>query len=171
MRGDFWTKERIGTLKRLWVQGQTAGAIAKELGGVSRGAVLGKIFRLRLGTPEKPGTKTFAKGKAGTAKARHVSAKDRPARRRGAEPQVGTPRALKRKSIFDLSNQCCRWPHGEPANKSFYFCGAPGADVLNGLPYCPLHMRRAYIVPPPQQTGKTKLATSVTPWRVISRAA
>jgi len=129
MRGDFWTKERIGALKRLWAQGETAGAIAKTIGGVSRGAVLGKIFRLRLGAAAKPATKAAPNGKAKKAKARRVSAKDRPARRRGAEPQATAPRAPKRKSVFDLTNQCCRWPHGEPGAKNNHFCCASGADV------------------------------------------
>ena len=43
-----WSDERIDLLKRMWVDGQSAGQIAKELGGVSRNAVLSKAHRLRL---------------------------------------------------------------------------------------------------------------------------
>jgi hypothetical protein len=32
--------------------------------------------------------------------------------------------------------------------KRFFFCGAAGADLARGIPYCPRHMQRAYIVPP-----------------------
>lgn len=43
-----WTDERIETLKRMWNEGQSASQIAKELGGVTRNAVIGKVHRLGL---------------------------------------------------------------------------------------------------------------------------
>jgi len=43
-----WTDERVAALKLWWSEGSTGEAIAARLGGVSRSAVLGKIFRLRL---------------------------------------------------------------------------------------------------------------------------
>ena len=43
-----WTDERVDTLKRMWGEGQSASAIAKELGGVTRNAVIGKVHRLGL---------------------------------------------------------------------------------------------------------------------------
>lgn len=43
-----WTDERVETLKRMWTEGQSASAIAKELGGVTRNAVIGKVHRLGL---------------------------------------------------------------------------------------------------------------------------
>ena len=43
-----WTDERVETLKRMWSEGQSASAIAKELGGVTRNAVIGKVHRLGL---------------------------------------------------------------------------------------------------------------------------
>ncbi len=51
-----WTEERVETLKRMWAEGQSASQIAKELGGVTRNAVIGKVHRLGLsnragGTP------------------------------------------------------------------------------------------------------------------------
>lgn len=173
MRADFWTKERIARLKRLWAEGKSASVIAKELsaesgselGGVSRAAVLGKIFRLRLDRPEKP-AKTSAQGpKAAGKKPLVASPNDLSARRRGPEPSA--QRAPERKSIFDLTNRCCRWPHGEPGTKNFFFCGAAGADIENGLPYCPRHMRRAYIVPP-NPSGMASPPTVLTPWRFVS---
>jgi GcrA cell cycle regulator len=44
----FWTQARIAELKRLWSAGKTADAIGAALGGITRSAVLGKVFRLRL---------------------------------------------------------------------------------------------------------------------------
>lgn len=43
-----WTEERVETLKRMWGEGQSASSIAKELGGVTRNAVIGKVHRLGL---------------------------------------------------------------------------------------------------------------------------
>ena len=43
-----WTDERVETLKRMWAEGQSASSIAKELGGVTRNAVIGKVHRLGL---------------------------------------------------------------------------------------------------------------------------
>ncbi len=43
-----WTDERVETLKKMWGEGQSASAIAKQLGGVTRNAVIGKVHRLGL---------------------------------------------------------------------------------------------------------------------------
>ncbi|HEX4407368.1 MAG TPA: GcrA family cell cycle regulator [Xanthobacteraceae bacterium] len=85
MRGAAWNDSKIVLLKRLWAQGETANAIGKRLGGLSRAAVLGKIHRLRLGA--KPLSRR--RGKVAET----------------AQPSAGTgPRTL-----FDLTNECCRW--------------------------------------------------------------
>ncbi len=53
-----WTDERVETLKKMWAEGQSASQIAKELGGVTRNAVIGKVHRLglsnRVGGPAEP---------------------------------------------------------------------------------------------------------------------
>jgi GcrA cell cycle regulator len=43
-----WTDDRVEILKKLWGEGQSASQIAKELGGVTRNAVIGKVHRLGL---------------------------------------------------------------------------------------------------------------------------
>jgi len=43
-----WTDERIARLKVLWAEGLSASQIAGELRGISRNAVIGKVFRLGL---------------------------------------------------------------------------------------------------------------------------
>lgn len=117
MRADYWSKERIATLRRLWAQGQPASAIAKTLGGISRGAVLGKIFRLRLAVteklPKKPAqrsAKNAGQRKSAQEKSRQAPPQDRASRRRGVAPNEAAPRVPRRKSLFDLTNQCCRCP-------------------------------------------------------------
>jgi hypothetical protein len=132
----FWTQARIAELNQLWSAGQTAAAIGAALGGITRAAVLGKVFRLRLKAQDRKRA-TLAPG-------------DAPARRRAGKSPPPTPLAAKsrRKTLLDLTNECCRWPYGELGGKRFFFCGEAGADVARGIPYCPRHMARAYIVPP-----------------------
>ena len=52
-----WTDERVETLKKMWAEGQSASQIAKELGGVARNAVIGKVHRLGLSNRVGPGGK------------------------------------------------------------------------------------------------------------------
>jgi len=52
-----WTEDRVEVLKKLWAEGHSASQIAKELGGVTRNAVIGKVHRLGLSgraTPSRP---------------------------------------------------------------------------------------------------------------------
>jgi GcrA cell cycle regulator len=89
MRADSWSDERIKVLKRLWAEGKSASVIAKTLGGVTRSAVLGKVFRLRLGVPDtskRPPAKAERTTKAGGAKRGQASRKNGSVRRRGVEP-------------------------------------------------------------------------------------
>jgi GcrA cell cycle regulator len=43
-----WTDERVELLKKMWAEGKSASTIAKELGSVTRNAVIGKVHRLNL---------------------------------------------------------------------------------------------------------------------------
>ncbi len=67
-----WTDERVETLKKMWTEGQSASQIAKELGGVTRNAVIGKVHRLglsnRVGAPPVPETKPKAAPAAAPAR-------------------------------------------------------------------------------------------------------
>ncbi|WP_293682907.1 GcrA family cell cycle regulator, partial [uncultured Phenylobacterium sp.] len=57
-----WTDDRVDLLKTLWQDGLSASQISKQLGGVTRNAVIGKIHRLGLsgrGTPSKPQRTVF----------------------------------------------------------------------------------------------------------------
>jgi len=58
-----WTDERVELLKKMWGEGQSASQIAKELGGVTRNAVIGKVHRLGLSN------RTAATGKPAAAEA------------------------------------------------------------------------------------------------------
>jgi len=148
----------------LWSAGKSAATIGFELGGISRAAVLGKVFRLRLAPDDR---EPASNGKTRKAKQRaqrtrgalgdigrnsEVAAReDAPARRRAGKPKPASNAPVarpKRKTLFELTNECCRWPYGELGGRRFLFCGAVGADISRGIPYCPRHMQRGYLVPP-----------------------
>lgn len=81
-----WTDNRVEILKRMWAEGQSASAIAKELGGVTRNAVIGKVHRLGLSnrTEEAPAEAA----PAASAAAQPATAGARPAAARSeAAPQ------------------------------------------------------------------------------------
>ena len=65
-----WTDDRVELLKKLWGEGQSASKIAKELGGVTRNAVIGKVHRLGLSnrTTSSAKSETVAKGVKKTEK-------------------------------------------------------------------------------------------------------
>ena len=56
MREDVWTEDGISLLRKMWAEGATAAAIGARLGGLSRSAVLGKVFRLRLNGGARQGS-------------------------------------------------------------------------------------------------------------------
>jgi GcrA cell cycle regulator len=146
VRGEPWSDEDVNLLTKLWAAGETAQAIATRLGDISRSAVLGKIFRLRL-CPAETGKKPNA-----NAAAPHTS--ETITRRRGGsierEELPNAKAERKGKTLFELTNACCRWPYRRPGTERYFFCGAAGADLAGGTPYCARHMKRAYLVPPPR---------------------
>ncbi len=82
-----WTDERVETLKKMWGEGQSASQIAKELGGVTRNAVIGKVHRLGLSNRSGGGsassgasaTKTDDKAKAAPKQAKRETPAPKPA--------------------------------------------------------------------------------------------
>jgi hypothetical protein len=88
---EQWTAERVTLLKQLWASGVSAGKIAAQLGGVSRNAVVGKIYRLRRRA------------------AKLAVAPKRPPRRRQADNPPQPASRQSGKSLLELTNSCCRW--------------------------------------------------------------
>ncbi|MEM9010381.1 MAG: GcrA family cell cycle regulator [Pseudomonadota bacterium] len=58
-----WSEERVEALKAMWAEGRSASQIAKELGGVTRNAVIGKVHRLGLSNRAAGAAKPAAKEK------------------------------------------------------------------------------------------------------------
>jgi len=142
MASQSWTPERLALLRNLWSEGETAAAIAVRLGGLSRSAVLGKVYRLRL---DGAGSTAAAKPKRAGARVGNAPlARRRQGGKRKLSPQVPPTTGRRGKTLLELTNATCRWPHGRPGTKNFFFCGEAGADLERGLPYCARHMQRAY---------------------------
>jgi GcrA cell cycle regulator len=164
-----WTDERVATLKKLWLDGLSASQIAKQLGGVTRNAVIGKVHRLGLSgraAPSQPARPVFK------APRPPRPAAPPPAPRRVAEPvaahsapAVTEPRPMVYReeepgsaTVLTLGAHMCKWPIGDPSTDAFTFCGRRSSDG----PYCNEHARVAY--QPQQQkkkAGPNELARSL----------
>jgi GcrA cell cycle regulator len=148
-----WTAERVELLKRHFAAGLSCREIAADI-GVSRNAVIGKLFRLNLtreeqGDARRPARKEAAKTHRprtapGTAKRTAPRLQRQMLLTLYAEPQPATDEPIHNGhccSLLELSQELCRWPISTPGAADFCFCGN---TPLEGLPYCPGHTRLAY---------------------------
>lgn len=163
-----WTEDRLILLRKLWAQGETAAAIGRCLGGLTRSAVLGKVFRLRLdagaaAASAGQGARESAIAPAPKRRRRSPVRASKPPRAAPppSRPPAPAPAKPRGKSLLELTHRSCRWPHGRPGSKTFFFCGVDEADLELGMPYCPLHAQRAYVA-----GQATKNAPSVT-WSTL----
>jgi len=85
-----WTDDRVEILKKMWGEGQSASQIAKELGGVTRNAVIGKVHRLGLSNRTTTGAAAPAAAAAPKAEAKPKPA-PKPAPKEKAEPAAAEP--------------------------------------------------------------------------------
>ncbi len=159
-----WTDERVSTLKKLWLDGLSASQIAKQLGGVTRNAVIGKVHRLGLSgraAPSQPARPVFKAPRP----ARPVAAAPAPVRRPPAPMMAVAAYAredIGSATVLTLGAHMCKWPIGDPAKDGFSFCGRRmGEDG----PYCGEHAQLAY---QPQQK-RTKRPADVDLARSLRR--
>ncbi|MGY6703354.1 GcrA family cell cycle regulator [Roseinatronobacter sp.] len=149
-----WTDERVELLKKMWMEGQSASQIAKELGGVTRNAVIGKVHRLGLSnrtatdadTPATPQSPPQTQG--GTSGTR--TAPDTPPKRPEA-PQTAAP-AETAAPVVDLAQakaeRAARPAPPEPAPEPQ---AAPAGEVISTpAPYTPRPIIPAGQPLPPQ---------------------
>ena len=90
-----WSDERVEKLKKMWGEGQSASQIAKELGGVTRNAVIGKVHRLGLsnrngggGTSSDGGAKSKPAAKSAPKAKRTAKPASKPAPKEAAVPEA-----------------------------------------------------------------------------------
>jgi GcrA cell cycle regulator len=129
-----WTDERKELVRDLWAQGFTAREIARQLGGVSRNAIIGLCHR-----------NEYRQGK------RRPAPMDRPQPRQpkpenGRIPPAPPPRltppepgAFLGLPLERLTDSQCHWPEGDGP---FVFCGQP--KERGGTAYCAEHRRKGH---------------------------
>ena len=111
-----WTDERVETLKKMWGDGQSASQIAKELGGVTRNAVIGKVHRLGLSNRAAPGAapaKPAPKEKPAAAPAK-PAAKAKPAPKAAPVPEKKEEPELDENGIPISAARRAIIPAGQP---------------------------------------------------------
>jgi GcrA cell cycle regulator len=115
-----WTDERVETLKRMWNEGQSASQIAKELGGVTRNAVIGKVHRLglsnRVGGKDDDDEATPAPAPAAAATRPEPAPRPDPAPRAEAPRQAApaAPAAAPASNVTPLPVRKAIIPAGQP---------------------------------------------------------
>jgi GcrA cell cycle regulator len=159
-----WTKARTRYLRRRWSQGARVRDIAAERGhGITHNAVIAKIHRLGIADLSPFGGAPGRRHAAKTIRSADKIASEYRAAcwyRKGplpawvvsAKPYVEDARVdaniprRRRRPFFELSDDTCRWPVGDPRSSRFFFCGAQAA---HNKPYCAEHCARAYRRPRP----------------------
>ena len=157
-----WTEDRVGALKKLWLEGQSASQIAKQLGGgVTRNAVIGKVHRLGLSgraAPSQPARATRPRP------AQPTQAPSAPRRIEAVQPRPAAPAQVPAPmpdlpgtaTVMTLGAHMCKWPIGDPSSNEFSFCGRRSSEGV----YCVEHARVAY-QPQVKRGGASDLARSL----------
>ena len=139
---ETWTPERVDQLKIYFEAGLSCRDIAVNI-GVSRNAVIGKLSRLNL-TRTTPEERRARRKKSAVHAAQRATAKQQLQLLQAVyetEPYDAPVVSVNNCSLFELSEQRCRWPISSPGADDYCFCGN---TPLGGMPYCPGHYRLAY---------------------------
>ena len=145
-----WTAERVATLKKLWADGFSASLIAKNLGEVTRNAVVGKVNRLgltgRLTRDRIPNPTRVRAGRSAmpsVPRAAFVKPPPRAAPKSQLSGNSGIlPQPPLMKPTEALQAGDCRFPIGDPQGLGFGFCGHPRERGA----FCAAHGAIAYRV-------------------------
>jgi GcrA cell cycle regulator len=146
---------RIAQLTKLWADGLSAGQIAAKIGGVSRNAVIGAVYRLRL--PMRHTTNRLTPNPRRKAQPSQRKPSLSPAaqvlkdiRRDGLPLPTPAETDIPRIATADLESNHCRFPCvadiTEVASGAPIFCGL---DKVPGSSYCAAHLARAVNVSKP----------------------
>ena len=147
-----WNEEKVGKLKELWGNGNTASQIAEIIGGISRNAVIGKAHRLNLSSKIK------TRNTSSSQNFDNNSEENNSTQKQGRKSKFKSLLIEKDfepenpKKLEELNESSCKWPVGHPEEESFYFCGR---SSLKDFSYCKLHLLYAY-----QPKGKREEPTN-----------
>lgn len=130
-------------MRRIWLEGKlSASQIATQF-GLSRNAVLGKVYRLGLIGTRKPNQHPSYRKRAASKPASKPQPKPTPA----AWPVHDEPLTMQdflALTIMELKPTQCHFPRGEAV--PYEFCGQP---IREGSSYCEYHhdLSRSYTPP------------------------
>ena len=125
MSDAAWSDDRVTTLSKLWLDGLSASQIAKQLGGVTRNAVIGKVHRLGLsgrGAPSAPARAPRVTAPRARRLARAIAPRPpRPVLVAALAVAPEGPGLVD--NLVHLAAHTCKWPIGDPKSPEFSFCG------------------------------------------------
>jgi GcrA cell cycle regulator len=160
-----WTDERVETLKRMWAEGQSASQIAKELGGVTRNAVIGKVHR--LGLSNRSGGREEEEEAALPASPGLGPAATAPAAEAGApRAEVQAPRAASAVPPAPAPQPAAAAAAAPPAGAAAQTAAPAGAPAA-GSNVTPLPLRKA-VVPAGQPLPPQPSANEISPEALAS---
>lgn len=144
-RGN-WTLERVALMRKLWLEGLSASQIARELTGVTRNAVIGKVHRIGLAARNMPSRpEYYPKPPRQTRSRISVAPRFNPTPAKPLTLELheiaALPPANPALSVMALEHTHCRFPIGDPQAHDFAFCGR---GRVIGKPYCADHCRLTY---------------------------
>ena len=156
-----WTDERVETLKKMWAEGQSASQIAKELGGVTRNAVIGKVHRLGLSNRVSPGTVAEDDGEEAPAVAAPAPAPAKPA----AAARPAAPAAVQE---TPRPAPVAPAPQAAPVAAAEPVAPAPiESSTITFSPQAPIPLRKA-IIPAGQPLPPQPSANEISPEALAS---
>ncbi len=151
-KGTFeWNEKRLKELEKYWCEDMLTTLEIAKIFGVSKNAIVGKIFRLNLkkGSKDKEGKNTGKKPNAPKNQAKAKQTLEKVASKQEVTPEnnkiVKRPTKMEEKPEYgkylfnQLTQNKCFWPYGED---DFTFCGKPVAGYK--LQYCMEHFKEAY---------------------------
>ena len=94
-----WTDDRVEILTKMWAEGNSASQIAKELGGVTRNAVIGKVHRLGLSNRATTSTTNKTESKTKSSLKGNLKAKQKVRKVETTEPKPDNVTSLRRQII------------------------------------------------------------------------
>lgn len=174
-RVAYWQQAgRVAELKALNAQGLSASQIAKQMGGITRNAVIGKLHRLGI-TNGARAMRTYLPRTTQPVRAKHKGGKGnfntelrqlRAPKLNGGPLPPEPPRPAKLFALANMEDHQCRFPYGDPKSGEFGFCGC---KKMAGSSYCPGHHGKVWQGVPVRTRAPTGTLGNPTPARRAGR--
>lgn len=149
-----WTNEAVEIMRLMLADGATMREVANAI-GASRNAVIGKSNRMGFISARSQGLRipkiprvTVAKPPK-TVRTQSDTPTVNPKSERFAA--IEAPPPAHGVTLMELTAAHCHFPHGDPKDDSFHYCGAVAAP---GRDYCLHHHGIMYVAAPKRQPKK-----------------